>query len=843
VLRTTLAGLRARKLRLVATALAIVLGVGFVAGTLVFSDTAKAALYDSVARAAKNVDVAITPPRQKGKSDPELPKSTVDTVRGISGVDAVDGRMQEGLPLLDRNGKLAGDREDPGIALSAGTVPSLRPYDMASGRAPRNTGEAALDKDTASRLHYAVGDRVTVLDSNQKRHGLSLVGIVSFGESKQYADQSVVVLTDPDITTLTGSDGYHQVVVSGKRADLAGRISAALGGGVVVRSGAAYRDALATDAISQFTSFTTVLLAFAVIACVVSAFVIYNTFNILVTQRVRDMALLRCVGASRRQIFGSVLLESALVGLLGAAGGIALGVGIGAGLFGAAGALGAGLPSHPIVLTVLPVVVALLLGVLVTVGSAVIPAWRATRVAPLSALNSQPFGRISRPAARVALVGLALLVGAGGTLLTVRGSQNHTDPQTATLTVVAGGIVNFLAILLLSPLFIGPLTAAIGWLPGRLFGTPARLAAANARRNPGRTAATTATLMIGVGLMSAASVAITTVQVTASNQLTSHYPIDYLISPQGPAGEGIPVEVADRLRRQSALGVVAEVRVDGATLDGRRTTLGAVDPLGQRQLIAATQLVSGSVADLKPGTVLLYNSAPEAAGKKVGDRVSIATEGGRSATLTVVAIASGRSETGSALVSWDQFATLHPTTTDTLILIRGADRVSTVDSRAAVDAVTNDYPLVSVRSTAEWRAQVTSAVDQLIAAIAALLGVAVLISLLGIMNTLSLSVFERTRESAMTRAIGLTKGQLRATLLVEALLMGMVGALVGVAFGVLYGWATSRVMFSGFTAVITVPVGQLAGYVAIAATAGVVAAVLPARRAARASIVSAMAET
>jgi putative ABC transport system permease protein len=853
MLRTTLAGLRAHKLRLVATAVAIVLGVGFVAGTLVFGDTARAALFDQFARAASNVDVSVEPSVTARKSErdrpPELPLSTVDSVRAVGGVADADGRMQEFLPLLDKKGKVVGNGDNPGLALSVGTVAALRPYDVASGRVPAAAGEAALDTDTLARTKYAVGDTITVLDTRQARHTLTLVGTVSFGTSKQYAGQAVVILTRDDMTTLAGATGYRQVVASAAagvtQSQLRQRVTAVLPAGAEAQTGARYRTSLANNAINQLSTFLTVLLIFAIIACVVSAFVIYNTFNILIAQRVREMALLRCVGASRRQIFGSVLLESAVVGLIGAVIGIGVGIGLGYGLFSGITALGAPLPSHAVVLTATPVIVALLIGLVVTVGSAVIPAFRATRVPPLAALRVAPLATLRGVRRRALLIVLAILVGGLGTALTVTGSTGKGSPQGNTLLVVAGGLVNFLAVLILSPLFVGPLTSALGWLPGRMFGTPAKLAAANARRNPGRAAATTAALMIGVGLMSAASVALATVRATASDQLNLHYPIDYRLttSDTGRPDAGIPSQVAQRLREKAGLNTVAEVRLDSATLDGRHVMLGTLDPVGMNKLgRSALTLTAGSATGLRHGTVILFSAAPAAKGKKVGDTVTLATEGGRSATFTVVALASGQSQTGDAVVVWDDFAALHPSTTDDIVLVKAAHGMSATASRTALESVTDDYPLISIMSMADWRSQITSAVDTMIAVIAALLAIAIIIALIGIMNTLSLSVFERTRESAMTRALGLTRGQLRATLLAEALLMGVVGAIVGVSFGVLYGWATTRVMFSGFAAVVTIPVGQLLGYLGLAALAAVIAAVLPAQKAARASIVTAMAD-
>jgi putative ABC transport system permease protein len=404
-------------------------------------------------------------------------------------------------------------------------------------------------------------------------------------------------------------------------------------------------------------------------------------------------------------------------------------------------------------------------------------------------------------------------------------------------------VIAFLAVVLLSPLYVGPLTAALGWLPGRLFGPPAKLAAANARRSPGRAAATTAALMIGIGLMAGGVVLTETIRTTATAQLVSHYPVDYMLQPAetGQRNVSIPAEAVAKLRADRTFAGVGEVRVDHATSNGRSTELGAIDPTALKSAVVF-EMSAGSVADLRPGTAVLFDGAPENKGRKLGDRITVVSSAGRQAQFTVVGLAAGTSRTGDTMVTWNDFAALRPTGGDDMVLVKAAVGVSPTASRAALDADLADYPTVQTNSIAGWRDQITNTVNQLITVIAALLAFAILIALIGIMNTLSLSVFERTRESAMTRALGLTRGQLRATLLVEAVLMAVVGALVGVAFGVTYGWLTARVMFATITPLISIPIGELAILLGVAALAAVLAAVLPARRAAKASIVSAMAE-
>jgi putative ABC transport system permease protein len=851
VLRTTLARLRAHKLRLVATALAIVLGVGFVAGTLVFSDTTSAALFDQYARTAKNVDVAVLPPVAKTDEQrhdpPALSAADLATVRAVPGVAAADGRMERNLPLLDRHGRLVSNLGRPGVALSAGTDPALRPYQVDKGRAPADDGAAALDADTAASTGYRIGDTITVVDAGQRRHALTLTGIVGFGDSKAYADESVLVLTGTELAALTGGGSYQQIVARaapGVPPDtLVGRVRAAVPDGehATVVTGDQRRRDLATAAIQEVNQFLLVLQIFAWIAVLVAAFVIYNTFNILIAQRMRETALLRCVGASRRQVFGSVLLESAVVGLVGAALGLLLGLGVAVGLFSGTNAVVGTLPSHSLVLTATPVLVALLVGVVVTVLSAAVPAVRATRVPPLAALRAVPGTKVGSVRGRVLMVVAAVLVAGVAALLTVAG-ERASDNQVGTVEVMAGGILAFLAVLLVSPLFIGPLTALAGWLPGRLFGPPARLAVANARRNPGRAAATTAALMIGVGLMASGSVLTATAQRTATATIANQYPVDYLVRPADTGQDvTVPAAVARRLRADRTFAGVAEIRLDdGGRVDGSSAVLGAVDPRGLGSLVKI-DLAEGGL-DLRGGTAVLGGGTPLAKGHHVGDRIAVTGSSGRTEEVTVVGISRGRLETGQLLLSWDDLARLAPAGGDAEVLVKAAAGVSPERSRAALDRALAGYPLLQVGSIAQWRDEITGSVDQLMAVIAALLGFALLIALIGIMNTLSLSVFERTRESATARALGLTRGQLRATLLVEALLMALVGAVVGTGFGLAYGVLTTRVMFATIQPLLAVPVGQLLAFVAVAALAGTVAAVLPARRAARGSIVAAMAD-
>jgi putative ABC transport system permease protein len=826
---------------MVATALAVVLGVGFVAGTLIFTDTARAGFYDTYSRTARSVDVAVEP-SGAAKSNALLSADQLAAVKALPDVSTVDGRMVQPLPLLDKRGRIIANFGEAGMTVSTDGDPVLRAFDV-TGAVPSAPGEAVLDTETAAHQRFSIGDTITVLDRSGAKHPYRLVGLVDFGTSKRFSGQSVVGLPAADITALTGASGYDEIVAKGRNGisepDLAAKVRAAVGTAAVVVTGDQRRLDLANNATQVATQFQFILLIFGAISLVVAAFVIYNTFAILLAQRVRETALLRCVGATRRQVFASVLLESVILGLAGGAAGVVAGIGVSYGFVGLLnGVVDAKVPVHTVVVQGTPVVLGLVIGLVVTVAAAFVPAVRATRTAPLAALRDLAGARSASMLGRIVRLVVAAVIGAAGIALTLNGNGS-ADPKNGTFTIVGGGVVTFLAVLILAPLFVGPLTALLGAVPARLFGTPARLASANARRNPGRTAVTTATLMIGIGLMALFSVLIASVKATATAQIVGHYPVDYVMTgvQYGDKESGtIPAGYASAVRAMPQFSSVVETR----EVDTDTVRVAAVDPASLGTVINP-EMTSGRLADLTSGTAIVNSS------RDLAHETSITvTVNGKSRTFRVVG-STASSLPGSrgveALVRWDDLAALAGPGGDSTVMAKAAPGVSTVASRDALDGLTDRYPQVEVNSLADLSSDLDSTVNGLIALFGGLLGTAILIALFGITNTLSLSVVERTRESATVRALGLTKGQLRATLLIEALLMGVVGAVVGIGYGLVYGRLVVSKAFSLIHPTIVTPWTWLAGLVVLAAVAGMVAAVLPARRAARASIVAAMAET
>ncbi|GAA5062513.1 putative ABC transport system permease protein [Thermocatellispora tengchongensis] len=833
MLRTTLAGLRAHRLRLLLTALAITLGVGFIAGTFVLTDTIRAGFARTFAADADRVDVAVLPAGATQGGDDVLPAATLEKVRAVAGVADAQGLIRGSAALIGSDGKVVGDLPTGAISIAEGPLNRTR---ITSGRAPAAAGEAVLDENTAKTRKFAVGDTVTVLDHDQAQHRFTLVGLFDVGVDQELGFTGALGYTAEDARRMTGVKGFAEIDVKADGttdpARLKAAVAAALGVGVEVMTGQELADVLAS-ANGVSTDFITAgLLLFGLVAMLVAALVIYNTFTILVAQRTREMALLRCIGATKGQVFGSILLESAVVGLLSSLLGLLAGLGLGAAALAVLSGLEVDIPTGTAELTPRTVIAGLALGMVVTVGAALLPARSATRVAPVAALRTQVEERGFRTGVlRSVVSGLFLAVGAG----VIAYAVSMEPGEQALFAVVGGGAVVFLGVLALGPVLVRPLAAFTGWVPRRLFGVPGRLAVDNSRRNPSRSATTTVALTIGVTLMTMMSVLTASTRATANAQLDEQFPVDYMVSAQ--AGEGtVPRSIAADLRTRPELSSVVQLREVPAKVGGARGEW----PVGTFEGPFTVVTTSGSMSGFRAGTVVVGDTAAGKLGVKVGDQIRVVTEEAGTVPLTVIALYdSGSSPLPDLTVPAAAFQEYFGAVDDSRVMVKRAEGVPADRGRTVVEAAAQPYPTALVSSAAEVRGEFDQALDMMLMIVTGLLGLAILISLLGIANTLSLSVHERTRESALLRALGLTRPQLRGMLTVEALVLGLIGALVGVVLGIVFGWAAVQTMADSPR--FDLPVAQVLAFVALSGVAGVVAALLPARRAARASIVGALA--
>ncbi|RCG30840.1 ABC transporter permease [Sphaerisporangium album] len=835
MLKTTLAGLRAHKLRLLLTSLAITLGVGFIAGTFVLTDTIQASFTQQIAASADKVDVAVLP-SPSDKPSP-LTAADLDKIRTATGVAEAQGIVQGDAPLIGKDGKVVGDFPTAGVSIVTGR---LGRTEVTSGAAPSAADQAVLDKDTAKTRGFKIGDTVQVLDHAGKPHAFHVVGLFDAGIDQRIAYTGAVGFTTEAAQAMTGEKGFREIDVAAAAGvtpqALKTAVSSALAGaGHKVRTGDELADELAKANGADMQFITLGLLMFGVVAMLVAALVIYNTFNILVAQRAREMALLRCIGATRKQVFGSVLLESAVVGVIASLLGLVVGYGLGWGAIAVAGAMGQELPAVAVSLAPRTIGLALAIGVVVTVGAALLPARTATRVAPIAALRTQT-GEQTFKAGVLRMVFAALFLVAGvGT--TAAGVMATPGPQ-ALFIVMAGGVLTFCAVLILGPVIVRPLSVFAGWLPAKLSGVPGRLAVDNSRRNPKRSATTTVALTIGVTLMTLISVITATTRATVTAQLDSQFPVDYMVMSQGAlegAGGpgGVPRELAAGLRARPELASVVQIRQGEARVGRADYQVGTYD--GPYKVVAQ----KGSTQGFTGTNAIVGTTAAKRLGAQPGGTLALATPKAGTVNVKVIAIFDDSAPLPGITVPPDAFEKWFGHVNDDQVLVNAKDGVASDVARKAVEAAAQDYPAAKVVSSTEIRGQFDDMLNTMLMVITGLLGLAILISLLGIANTLSLSVHERTRESALLRALGLTRPQLRRMLSLEALILGLIGAIVGVVLGGAFGWAATQTLVADV--LFRLPVTQVLLFVALSGLAGVLAALLPGRRAARASIVGSLA--
>ncbi|GII91329.1 ABC transporter permease [Sinosporangium siamense] len=839
MLKTTLAGLRAHKLRLILTSLAITLGVGFISGTFVLTDTIQAGFTQSFTAAADKVDVAVIPAKDEKRSQEgplTVPMELLDRVKGVEGVAAAVGVGRERTALIGKDGKVVGSMVTTwGVPVVEG---ELNRTEIVTGRAPKAGNEAVLDESTAKTRGFTVGETITVLDVRQQKHRFTLVGLFKLGVDQELSHGGAVGYTSETFQRMAQPTGFREIDVLAKDGvsaeTLRAAVAAAVGAKGEAITGQTLMEKMADGNGVEIDFITYGLLLFGAVAMLVAGLVIYNTFNILVAQRTREMALLRCIGSTRSQVFRSILLESAVVGLLASVAGLLLGLGLGAAAIQVINATGSPMPAGTVTLTVTSTAAGLLTGLVVTVVAALLPARAATGVAPIAALRTQVEENAFRSGVlRWVFTGLFLILGVGVTVAGI------TMPPGAggLFTVAGGGVLVFFAVLIIGPVLVKPLSRLTGFLPAYLFGVPGRLAVDNSTRNPKRSATTTIALTIGVTLMTLISVVSASVQASSDARLDRQYPVDYVLMAIGDREATIPRSVAETLRTKPEFGTVVAFRehtrpvtTDNNSFVSVGTIVGPIKTIAQE----------GWTGDPGPDQAILSLGTAGKLGVKAGDTMEIKTRSGRMEKVTVSGTYDREKMPGSdVLLQESTFHRYYGATEDIRVVVKMTDGAAPEAARKVVESVIADLPTVQVSSTTEIRGEFNDSINNVLMVMAGLLGLAVLISLLGIANTLSLSVHERTRESALLRALGLTRPQLRVMLSLEAFVLGLIGALIGVVLGLVFGWAAVQTMQDK-------PIFQaaplhIAAFIVLSGLAGVLASLLPARRAARASIVNSLA--
>jgi putative ABC transport system permease protein len=848
--RLTLAQMRRSVGRLVAAGIAIVIGTAFVAATLIAGNVITQTTNDSIAAQYADADLVVSTP--EGLTDADL-----DALSAVDGVDALEPVQLTYLDLQN------GAKRVFQMGVPAPSDPRFQALDVVEGSLPSTTGQVALPEDVAERLGVSVGDTVTssrnVWDASPQdggtfeevRDGLTVVGITDdpYGAYAQMGGAAVVAAEDLatwEAAQATADDPertYSAAMVGlAPGADLEAARAALVAQApdeAKAVTPAEHAQELARQMTGDRDVFTFVILGFAAVALLVAALVIANTFQVLVAQRTRTLALLRAVGANKRQLARSVLTEATILGVVSSVGGIVLGSLLTQVALLVARGADLGVPV-PATITVTPavVLVPLLVGTAVTVVASLAPARAATRVAPLEALRPADAPTVARGGGRFRLVvaslltlgGVALL--AGGIALGYAGS-----PEAGILVGVAGGALSF----------VGILVGAVFWLPkvvglvGRLLagtGSTARLATANTLRNPRRTTATSTALLIGVTLVAMMSTGAASARSSLDSALDDQYPVDVLVATDayGSTGNAVPSDVVRAVSGVDGVAQVVELTAAEVTLpDGSFTGVHGVDPDQARGVVRSPE----GLEAFGEGTVMVPESDAEAYGVAEGDRIELTGPAGDAVELTAHVGAVG----GGWLVPTADAQALDPEAVVSRLWVGLDDPAQATTVVPAVqDSIVETDVAVEVLGAAVERAMMQNVIDTVLGVIVGLLAVAVVIALIGVANTLSLSVIERRRESATLRAIGLSRSQLRWMLAIEGMLIAGVGAVLGVVLGLLYGWAGSATALSIMGDVsLTVPWRDIALVLVVALAAGLVASVVPGRTAARTSPVAALA--
>ena len=841
MLKTTLKGLLARKLRLLTTSLAVLLGVAFMSGTLVLTDTIGKTFDDLFADVNAGTDAYVrgsaVVESDFGDQRPRVESTLVDTVGGVEGVRAAAGTIQGYTQIIDREGEPVGDPGNGAPTYGGNwiSVDDLNPFVLVDGAAPATDAEVVLDKASADDTGYAVGDRAQVLTLRGPQD-VTVAGIARFGQVDSPAGASYVLFTDEAAQSLVAEAGRYDAVLAvadegvGEE-ELTSRIDSALPGGTEVLTGAEITEETQSEIKEQLSFFNIFLLIFAVIALFVGSFIIYNTFSIVVAQRSREMALMRAIGASRRQVLGSILLEAVVVGVIASVVGLLAGIGVAAGLKALLAGFGIDIPAGGIVLLPRTVVVALATGLLVSVASAVVPARRASKVPPIAAMRDLALDASGGSKARVVAGVVITAIGAAAIGAGLVGDAGIS-------AVGIGAMLVFVGVAVLGPVIAGPVARVIGGPLPRLKGVAGTLARENAMRNPKRTSATAAALMIGVGLVGFITILASSTKASVDDVLSQTFTGDVVIDSGSFGFGGLPPELAQQVAELPGVEAASGIRFTPATIGGSAQTIFSADPEAVEQIVDIG-VVDGDLSDLGADGIAVLDSTAEDEGIGLGDTVDVTFSGG-DRQLEVRAIYTEQQLAGTWFVGQPVIETAVADQADLQVYVTLADDVAVADALPAIEEVAAAYPTAEVLDEAEYIASQSAQIDQILNLIYVLLALAVLIALMGITNTLALSIFERTRELGLLRAVGMTRRQLRATVRWESVIIALFGTALGLLIGLFFGWAlVTALADDGFTE-FRVPAGQLAVVALIAALAGVVAAILPARRASRLDVLAAI---
>ena len=842
----SLRNIRKNKIRFGLTTFAVLLGVSFVVASFVLSDGLRSSLNTMIGTGFENVDVQVRAESDLDEiafTDRQIDESVADILVDIDGVAAVNPNTDSmSVTPLNGNGEPLGSMMSPVVAVSwdGSEIGALR---LVDGRVP-GPGEFVLDQATAERENMVIGQSYDVVGSRGPEP-FELVGINRFGEEGTLGDFGMASFQLAELQRLDESEGLVRYIdVAGEPGVgaevLASRIDAALPSGVEAVAQEALVSELEDELSGIISIFGNVLLAFALVAVFVSTFIIGNTFNILLGQRVRQLSLLRALGASSRQIRFGALFEALVIGLVASIVGLAGGVGLALGLRWIMDLMGLSLPTIDIIINARTIILALVVGIGVTLVASLSPARRAASISPMAGMRAGfRFGSGEGTKRTIIAIVLAV-IGAAGIAYGLFGGSDNTALLFSVLGL--GAVCAFVAVSMFSPLFSSPSASFLGLplehLPGNKI--TGHMARKNAAKNNKRTASTAAGLMIGLALIAMASVVATSLKSSFRAEMESTVVSDYFVtaSNQGSFSGRVGEQVAALPEVESVYSVrYGNARIGGEQHGVTAAEIELLDELLDVGFVSGDPTASPDATDL-----LLQSDVAEELGVAVGDTVPVDFAAGGSVTMTVSGIYENSFLVGDYMIDLSAWESYFTDQNDATLSIKLADGVTLEEAGEALQPLAAAFPQLEFETNAEFQERVEGQLDTLLIIINVFLGLAIVIALLGITNTMALSVLERTREIGLMRAIGMTRRQTRSLVRLEAGVVSVFGALLGVAVGIIFGWFAVLAIPGEMIDRLTIPYLSLAIYVVIAAVAGLVAASFPARRASRLNILDSINE-
>ncbi|OIK23592.1 ABC transporter permease [Streptomyces malaysiense] len=837
--RTALRNVLAHKARLLMTVLAVMLGVAFVSGTLVFTNTISDAFQNSSAKGFDQVDVAVVPKYQDSAGDkvgklPDLTQDMLDKAAGVPGAASATGVVGGFTAVADKHGKLVGGNWQSRGGNYWGTKDAR--YPLTSGHAPHGANEVLLDAKTAQRAGYKVGDTVR-LSVDGPVLTPTVAGVFTTDDGNVTAGGSLALFDTPTAQKLFDKKGtYDEIDVKAKpgtgQAALKDALDKALPTQKVKTTTGQKLAADQAKAIADsMSSMKQGLLVFAGIALFVGTFIIANTFTMLVAQRTKELALMRAVGASRRQVTRSVLIEAFVVGAVAGVAGLAAGIGIGAGLRALVGSFGASMPDGPLVISPGTVAAALAVGILITMLAAWLPGRRAARIPPVAAMNS-----VHAQATTKSLVlrnTIGALFTAAGAAVTV--AATSMDASSGEAPMGLGAVLLIIGVFVLTPLLSRPLIAAAAPLL-RAFGVSGKLARQNSVRNPRRTAATASALMIGLTLITGMTVMAGSLQSSIDKMAASAIRADYVVSMANHSP--LSPDVARKIAATDGVSASSPLRNAESRIDGKTEFVTGVDGASIAEL---TDLkVDRGRFTVGGNDVVVDKDRAKEYGWTPGSHFTAHFEDGKAQTLTVAGIYDGNDMIRGIMLD-DKVLTPHlRRPADMQVMVKTVDGASTATKDRLASALGSN-PAIKIQDKKDISDDIAQMFTMMLNMVYGLLGMAVIVAVLGVINTLAMSVFERSQEIGMLRAIGLDRRSVKRMVRLESLVISLFGGVLGIGLGVFFGWAAGELLGTTMpTYELVLPWGRLALFLLLAGVVGILAAMWPARRAARLNMLTAI---